>query len=1437
VASLLDIGRSAINAQREALNITGQNIVNANTEGYRRRDANLTEVYGIQSELNSLTSQVGLGVKLGVVNRAYDAFLTDNKRTSIGRFEASDAFVSKLESLENAILPNDGDLGVVMTEFFEQLRQVAAQPGDAAPRSAALEMGHTVANAFNNTASLLGDLAEGTAQEIEIRLEEVNRNLEALSVLNGQLRSSNIGSNPPNSLMDERDRILDNLSETIPITVSIGGRLDAEVRLGDSAAGPIILSGEDAKNLTVVASQQGSIMFRIGSGQIVSQLEAGGLRGLVDAHETTRRAVMELDALALDFTQKMNAQHAQGIDLDGQLGRELFSVVDFEVSERIANKGDAEASINLVPGQADRLSDLQMEYDAKRGQWQLSNDTGDILGNGRGRIEIDGAVIDVTGTPKDGDVILFTSAAGEASRMSFLLTRGEELAAASTTVVYPATTNKGSAVLTTSQDTAPGSGVPSIEDMLSNNLSPVVAQEFLRGGVVASIPRGANEITLASLSTQTTASVSAELDANFKSILVTVDSKKHSFELNPASVGIEAWETGTEIAGYLSMGVLQSSNSVKLKDLGITVSGSVSGLTFASDGSKSFTALSAISSTGKDLESDFSLGEKASDIRIFTREGRQIAGSPLQTSEVAQFLTQENGFVKGAEYRSDHNTVNNNSSYRGMSVIQRTSNSDPMESGLQSRVTSLTGLRGTNVNTISTDATSNATQEQTITLKMDTGATGALSIPPGVDAAYVAEQANMAFAAVGVSAVAQTALRISLSEVTSGSVQFSLTSTNQTPVTVSANVNNGNLSGLAEAINRRSGDTGVTAELSLSLSDITLIQADGFDIAIQNINSNLKNSDNSDALKVSSLDQDFNPLPLDNVKDSDTFKTFKDDLLFSGTLAFRSGSVFELVTSVEDQNDFSLNSDEDPLIGGLVERSFSNGGTQAALSFGFDNRIDSASNSVDGTRVHAPSSAFESQLTMADGTTFISNVSSSNVGVEVMDAASIAKATALQMRSQAPVSILVGAEFDKKDIPLGTSALFELAGAEYTLARVDGGNTDSLTALDFEIKGPEAGRIQARVTETANGYSLSLVVNDGQLSGAGPSPVIASAASIFGLSNNEAKLSVQGRAFETKNITTVGQTIGVSINGQDKSITFKNDGNGIITADNDNTLSVKIVSDKSTGFSTITLTSTEAGADAMVITPSVVATSLGFKLAAAELKVENGQLLVRSTNGSAVDIKAGGTSSAGSYMHLTDIPDEELIVMLGSDGAKRLSAQYDIGDPVSAENRTPETFRIEMMDDNSGRVELFDVASGASIATRMSSGFVRFNVSDQMIELSGFSETGDSFELATGQRSAGDSRNMDTLLTFAQQGFDRPSFQDDFRSIAAGAGATLDAARMTLSSNEAVRDAAVASESELSGVNLDEEAANLMSQQQAFQAAARILQTAREMFDTLIRIS
>jgi flagellar hook-associated protein 1 FlgK len=1429
MASLLDIGRSAVQAQREALNVTGQNIVNANTEGYRRRDATLTEVYGIQSELTGLSSQTGLGVKLGEIRRAYDGFLTESKRSATARFEASDAFVGKLEQLENLILPNDGDLGVVMTAFFDNLTQVAASPGDPAPREAALEMGETVANAFNTTAGMLTSLMNGTAEEIGVELVDVNRTLQSLGIINGQLRSSNIGSAPPHNLLDERDRLLDSLAEKIPVNIKIGERLDAELRLGASDSGPLILTGEDAKKLSVVEGESGSIMFRVGSGQIVSQLETGGLRGLVDAHGTNRRALSELDALARDFSQKLNDQHAQGIDLDGQLGRELFAVADFSVTAGASNQGDAQATIRLVPGLSDRLGALQMTFDGRRGQWQLTDDTGARLGAGRASLEIDGAVILVEGTPKDGDTFSITPMSGEASRISFLLTRGEEIAAASTIAIYPTTTNKGSAILTSTQEALPGSGVPALSSVLTNNLSPVAAKDFLRGGVVGSIPRGTESITLASLATQTTATVSAQNDADIGGLTLTVGGTNYSFSLDPETVGTDAWVSGEEIAKYLSAGVLRSTTTdLTISELGLSVTESATGFTFASDGVRALTAISAVSAGGNALLTDITSGKPASDIRIFTREGRQVSGTPLAAAEVAQLLTTENGFNASAEYRSDYNAVSGSSSYRGMSVTQRSSGADPLASGLQSKMVSLTGLSGTAVGTISSNPAANSTTAQTISLQMDTGTTGTLSIPAGVDAAYVAQEANKAFVPVGVSAVARTAIRLSLDGVGSGTTQFDLKGVNDTALRITAQINDGDLSELVQAVNRRSDETGVTAELSLSGNAVTLVQKDGFDVVTTNISSGV-------ALRASSLDQMYNPLALDDEASPSESASFTADLRFSGTVAFRSGSGFDLTTSGEGRSNFTLESSADPMKGGLVAQEHSNGGTLAALSYAVDSSIDGLSQNVDGTRIHAPSARFETVLTAADGTLFEAEVSANELSAGIMTGESVAQLTAQKLRAQAPVPSLQGAVFGSTSVPaIGASARFVLAGAEYTLTRVDDGNPDRLTALDFAISGPESGRITPRVTQTDERFSISLVVADGQLAGAGPRPVVDSGAAAFGLSDSQVTQSLQGRSFDVPSIDGTYQ-IDVTVGGDAKTVVLQATSGVLSLQSASDGLSVDITLGDD-GLTSITLTSA-VGSAVMAVTPSVDAADLGFKLANAELSVENGKLLARSTDETVVDIKAGGTSAAGIYLHLSDLPDEELIVVMGSDGARRLSAEFEIGEPLTAKTRGPEQFRIEMMDDASGRVELFDMVSGASIATRMSSGLARFNVTGQTLELAGFADTGDSFQFATGQRSSGDSRNLDELIKLGEQGSGRRTFQDNFRSIAAGVGSSLEAGRLTRASNEAVRDAAVASESELSGVNLDEEAAKLMAQQQAYQAAARILQTARELFDTLIRIA
>jgi len=80
------------------------------------------------------------------------------------------------------------------------------------------------------------------------------------------------------------------------------------------------------------------------------------------------------------------------------------------------------------------------------------------------------------------------------------------------------------------------------------------------------------------------------------------------------------------------------------------------------------------------------------------------------------------------------------------------------------------------------------------------------------------------------------------------------------------------------------------------------------------------------------------------------------------------------------------------------------------------------------------------------------------------------------------------------------------------------------------------------------------------------------------------------------------------------------------------------------------------------------------------------------------------------------------------------------------------------------------------------------------------------------------------------------NFQQIFSTTLAKVGSNVQANKLSLTAAQSQMEAAEGSQSELAGVNLDEEAANLLEFQQAYQASARILQTAKELFQTLIKV-
>jgi flagellar hook-associated protein 1 FlgK len=131
------------------------------------------------------------------------------------------------------------------------------------------------------------------------------------------------------------------------------------------------------------------------------------------------------------------------------------------------------------------------------------------------------------------------------------------------------------------------------------------------------------------------------------------------------------------------------------------------------------------------------------------------------------------------------------------------------------------------------------------------------------------------------------------------------------------------------------------------------------------------------------------------------------------------------------------------------------------------------------------------------------------------------------------------------------------------------------------------------------------------------------------------------------------------------------------------------------------------------------------------------------------------------------------------------------------------------------------------------------NYSGFELNFSGRTQAGDKFTLQQDAVGSTDGRNLELIIAMQNGGGNRSGksgFQEMFGAIIAGVGSTVRSGKASVEVQEENLMSAKEAEAEFSGVNLDTEAAALLEFQQAYQASARILSTARELFQSLMEV-
>jgi flagellar hook-associated protein 1 FlgK len=248
----LSTALSSLNAQRIAMEVTGQNIANANTVGYTRQRAELASVgAGQTASLFSEGSKIGNGVKVTDVSRLGDIFLDARVRatTSSAAFLAARADVyTRLESAVSE--PSDTGIASALSEMWSAWQDVAKAPQTLATKQVLLEQSKQVSASISAGYSAIETQWSQVRTEAAARVSDVNALADGVAELNGQIRQILVSDGNANELIDQRNQLITQLSNLAGATVRFQENGTADVYVG----GNPLVTADRAQHMKIAGS-------------------------------------------------------------------------------------------------------------------------------------------------------------------------------------------------------------------------------------------------------------------------------------------------------------------------------------------------------------------------------------------------------------------------------------------------------------------------------------------------------------------------------------------------------------------------------------------------------------------------------------------------------------------------------------------------------------------------------------------------------------------------------------------------------------------------------------------------------------------------------------------------------------------------------------------------------------------------------------------------------------------------------------------------------------------------------------------------------------------------------------------------------------------------------------------------------------------------------
>ena len=318
LSSLL-IASQALDVDQGALDVTSNNIANANTPGYSREVVNLSE--NTPTEVGNLT--FGTGVNIEQIQSVRDQVLSLQIAEQTSQQSGAQTELNALQQIETLFSSSTQGIGADLSAFFNSISQLSTDPTNAALRSAVITAAQNLAVSFNQTSQGLTTNQLTLNQSVSQTVDQINTLTQQIAQINAKVGEMQQLNQDPGSLLDQENQLINQLSQL----TNVSETQTPEGLTLTTGNGTALVVGNQSFALQVGNSATTGMQDVFSEGQdITSAIQGGVLGGTIQVRDQDIPGLLnQLNTLASQFATSINTAQAAGFDLNGNPGQALFS--------------------------------------------------------------------------------------------------------------------------------------------------------------------------------------------------------------------------------------------------------------------------------------------------------------------------------------------------------------------------------------------------------------------------------------------------------------------------------------------------------------------------------------------------------------------------------------------------------------------------------------------------------------------------------------------------------------------------------------------------------------------------------------------------------------------------------------------------------------------------------------------------------------------------------------------------------------------------------------------------------------------------------------------------------------------------------------------------------------------------------------------------------